>query len=337
MFAFFFGSFQCKKFLDLAPELEFKKKFMEQSTEKLLARFVMLNQKMALSQYYLLRMITHFTSFNLPSDHDHDAEEAKEKAGPHVHDSVDSKVRMASQKYMLSHLDEFFDVDQYYALMSLVLEFDPKNDFARFFGMGFSINPPMTRGMCAVLEKTFSQNPQWSVAFDCGWLYFYILREYDNARLWLKRAASFVDAPPLAQGIYDATFLLDKKYDIAIRNTIQQLQNTSNPELIPSLEKRLHWYEALSLLYHKAAEYHARFGRPVSDLSDLVKAGLLASIPEDHMGGGFYWDVKHQEPASRNTYDLHKTSFPWEAGELFPENGTEQDPEEEHAHAHSPG
>ncbi len=324
IFTFFYSSFQCKNFLDRAPELEFKKKFLEQSTEKWMAQLLTLNQKIALSQYYLLQMITYFSSFDLPSEHDHSA---VEETGAHLHDSVDIKIRLVLQKYMLSHIGEFFDLDQYYALMSLVLEFDPHNDFARFFGLGFSINPQMTRGMCTVLENSFLKNPQWITAFDCGWLYFYILREYDQARLWLNRAKSFAGAPPKVHGIYAATLLLEKKYDIAIQDLMQQIQNCNNPNLISALEKRLHWYEALSLLYHKTIEYSEQFGKSVLDLSDLVKAGLLPAIPEDHLGSGFYWDIKHQEPASRNTYDRYKTAFAWESKEVFSENHEEHDTE----------
>jgi hypothetical protein len=322
LLTFFYCNFQCKNFLDRAPELEFKKNFLEQSAGKRMAQLLTFNQKIALSQYYLLRMITHFSSFNLPPDHDHSEQDS---TGKHLHDSVDIRVRQVSQKYMLSHIEEFFDLDQYYAWMDLVFEFDPRNEFARFFGIGFSINTPLTRGMCKVLEKHFSKYPQWPIALDCGWLYFYILREYDAARLWLNRAKNFSEASPIVQGIYAATFLLEKKYDMAIQILTQQIQDPNNSKLISTLEKRLHWYETLSLLYHKSMEYSKHFGKPLSDLSDLVRTGLLPSIPEDHLGGGFYWDAKHQEPASRNSYDMRKTAFS-EALEEIEKNQTTQPP-----------
>ncbi|MBN2143726.1 MAG: hypothetical protein JW774_03785 [Candidatus Aureabacteria bacterium] len=329
-FLLFYGSFILKNDLDKSGDWEFKRCFFDPVMSKTMTRFLFLNQHIMISQYYLFRMITYAITLHFPCDHEHD----KSGACIHVDDPVNRKKFKVVSRYMLNHLPEFIDLDRLYKLFDLVLEFDPDNLFAKYFAMGFSINEEMISRLVKVLSASYTRNPDCEVAFDIGWLYFFHLRDNDIARLWLKRAMSFPNAPPKVEGIYTATFLSDRKYNLAADYVMSQIQSTTNPSLIPSLERRLQWYQAMDLLYMKTREYQRVYGKPVTQMTDLVEAGLIPSIPEDTMGNGFIWDVERQEPVSRGR-DFDENKLRSTQNQLDFSLEEDDDDEPDHVHLHN--
>ena len=121
----------------------------------------------------------------------------------------------------------------------------------------------------------------------------------------------FKNAANITYSVYQATYILDKKYDLAIASTKEKLQNTRSPGTREVLKKKLKWFEALSFLVKKCTEYKNKFGKPVNSLDDLIKSGLIDSIPYDTIGDGFYWDPEGQEPVSKNNpFELIKKRNP---------------------------
>ena len=293
---FSFGCFFCKTSLDQRPETEFKKNYFDTKVNKILTRLVLLNKKIAISQYYQFQMIAYFTRFNVPVGHHHHHE-----GEHHQEDCLTDQKNKIIKKYMLSHIDEFFDLNRYYRLMQLSLEFDPDNEMAKEFGIHLSYTSKMMRMCIDVLKNTYKVQPSWVTSFNIGWLYFYVFKENESARFWLKRAMSFKDAPKRIENCYAASFFLDKKYDEAILSTKEKLLATSNRQMKDMLTNKLKWFEAFSLLAKKSVEYISVYKKEISSLQDLIDKGLLDKIPEDMIGGGFYWDLETHEPESKKS------------------------------------
>ncbi len=309
-----YGSLVCKTYLDHSGEAGFKKQYFASFPSKVLICLALLNRNIAISQFYQFQMISHYIRFDLPEEYCEHCMGLHKPGSGHeasVKDYVAEKTRLIIKKYMLKNIDEFFDTDRFYKLMDLSLEFDPDNLFVREFGMHLSKNHEMMSKAVKVLEHIYEKSPRWDYAFDIGWLDFYCLRNYEGARVWFKKVQGFSNAPRSAFNMYQATFALEKKFDQAVFSTEEQLKQIKDPYLRKSLEEKKDWFKALSLLSKRAVMYKKKYGQDIQDLKDLVKSGLLAAVPEDPIGTGFYWNRELGEPASYdNPFDLVQTRNP---------------------------
>lgn len=309
-----YGSVVCKTYLDNSEEAGFKKQYFASLPSKVLIRLALLNRSIAISQFYQFQMISHYIGFELPEEYCEHCGGGHQPGSDHkafMKDTVSEKTRLIIKKYMLKNIDEFFDTERFYKLMELTLEFDPNNDFAREFGMHLSKNYDMMSKAVKVLERIYEKAPRWDYAFDIGWLDFYCLRNYEAAREWFKKVQEFPNAPRSAVNMYQATFILERKFDQAIYSVEEQLKQVKDPVLRENLEEKREWFKSLSLLSKGAVKYKKKFGQDITDLQDLVKSGLIAAVPQDVIGTGFYWNRERGEPASYdNPFDLVQTRNP---------------------------
>lgn len=321
---FFLGSYLCKSFLDASLEADFKKSYFASLPSKFLTRLLLLNKKIAISQFYQFQMISYNSGFVLPEEDDHHDEDEHEggyglfrKEPSHEGDPIRDKMMKVVKKYMLTHLNEFYDYSKFYELMRLALEFNPDNYFTRMFGTQLSKNSEMMQKAVLVLEDIYKIHPTWDLAFDIGWFNFYCLRKEEEARKWFKAVKNYPNAPRYAFNMYAASFILEKKYDQAVSSIENELKGVTDEKLKGELQKKLDWFLGLSLLSKKSVEYKSKYGKTPGSLEELVKTGLIPKVPEDPIGQGYYWDEKHQEPASRdNPFDLVQNRNPMNVGAI---------------------
>ena len=288
---FFWGSYQCKNFIDKSPYAECAHEHIAGDFDKHITQLILLNKSIAISQFFEFQMINYLGRVEVPS-----------LGGD---DLINLKMAKIKKKYMLMNIHEYFNVDKYYTLMRLSLEFDPDNFYTRQFGTYSALNRTMVIQAIDVLGTVYPKKPSWRYASNIGWLNFYWLRDYDKARQWFNKAIEFPDSPPLMVNIYNATFVQEKKYDMAITKTQLQLENTEDPQLRQTLENKLYWFAAMKFLINKSIEYEKKYRKPMSTLDDLIKADLIGSIPEDTLGEGFVWDCELREPMSKgNPFEL---------------------------------
>ncbi|MFC1478918.1 tol-pal system YbgF family protein [Candidatus Margulisiibacteriota bacterium] len=312
---FIIGSIGCKYFLDHADSAQQLGSPTVPPPNTALTRLAFLNKSIAASQYYQFRMMTYYTTLDLPHVHEHSDDHHEEHHNcKYAH--MDPHEALRLRHHIIEHIEEHFDIDHFYRLMELSLAHDPDNHFVRRLGTHLALNHHMMQKAADVLAATHEKHPRWRLAFETGWIYFYYLKDYDQARHWLQEAMRFEDAPDAPHNLYQATLILDRRYDMAILDTMQQLTNTHDHQMKTVLQERLHWFRTLAFLAKQASAYQRRFGKPVQELTDLVRAGLIRRIPHDPIGNGFYWNAHRQEPASRNnpfevlnqenTFDEHK-------------------------------
>ncbi|EKD25908.1 MAG: hypothetical protein ACD_79C01446G0005 [uncultured bacterium] len=279
--------------------MSFSREYYGTNQSKLITSLVMLNRNIAISQFYQFKMIAHYSGFEIPEEGC--AHCAQESGIEHTHDPIDDKKRLILKRYMLNNLEDFFDLDKYFKLMKLSLEFDPNNEFVSDFGMHLSLNNLMISKCINVFSEVYNIHPSWNFAFNNGWLYYYCLKDSINARLWLKRAMELNPSHFTIKNVYDATFSLDKKYDAAIEHVRQRLADNTNHEMISILEKKLKWFEGLSYLLKKSVEYKQIYNKDINSLEDLISSKLIETIPSDPIGSGFYWDSETQDIISKNS------------------------------------
>jgi hypothetical protein len=291
---------------------------------------VFLGHRIAASQYYQLMAMLYLTRLDYPhyhlldaageaghdeDDHEHEHEHelptcnaAGEKYVAFSHGPVgvvpltarDVQEADARAHYIDAHIDEFIDVTYFYNLLGLANALDPDNESALEFGRGWILNRQMAQCMVRELVDSYARRPGWRAMFNAGWIALYYLRDHEVARRYLQVAAREPGAPPLVAGIYASSFYADRKYAAAVDHLAREIEATADHNLRTRLEQRLAWYRNLLALNRAAQMYRERSGREIGQLDELVTAGLIAAIPADACGGGFVWDAKRHEAASRD-------------------------------------
>jgi len=157
-----------------------------------------------------------------------------------------------------------------------------------------------------LLEKGKENLPaSWEIAWLLGFVYYYFMGEYERSAQNLDLAAKLSGYAPYA--IFAARIRAEgSNPDLSI-SFLEEIINDpktkawrgSAEEMIKGLTQRKH----LDQLNKLIEEFKTRFGNYPSDLKELVKAGLLNSLPLDPMGGTYYLDPEtHQVKSSKEFY-----------------------------------
>ncbi|MBN1521990.1 MAG: hypothetical protein JW928_05600 [Candidatus Aureabacteria bacterium] len=324
-------SFQSKKYLS-SSEQSIVKEFINIPFAMRMSKLLFMDHTIAASQYYQFLAVIYSTKLNFPHYHmtgpGHEEHHHGEKHHHHEGTSPEGEKYVAyrhgpggrdipmtqkevdemaeREKYITAHVSEFIDIDYFYDLIDLSNALDESNDYILLFGRGWALNVDMARKMIEVLKNSYQRDPRWRTMFDAGWIALYNLRDYEEARKYLKAASNHRDAPEFVSVIYAYSFYVDKKYEAAIYQIARQMNETEDHNLKTRLEKNLEWYQSLLFLNRAAKAYRDHFGKDIESLNDLITSGLVKDIPQDRVGKGFIWDAENREVVSQNVYDLVK-------------------------------
>jgi hypothetical protein len=300
---------------------------------KSLANTAFLGRSVAASQYYQMLAVLYLTRLDYPhyhliSDHDEACDDpAHDHHHSHAHHHDPPQTNAAGERYVGythalggdlpltareiaemdararyidTHVEAFIDIDYFYDLIALANRLDPDNDNVLEFGRAWILNRRMAARMAAELSAAHARKPSWRSLFQAGWVTLYHLRDAETARRYLQQASHEPGAPPYVAAIYACSFYADRKYAVAMERLSAEILAASDHNLQTRLEQRLAWYGELLRLNRAAQAFRERRGAELERLEELVEAGLIASIPADNLGGGFYWDAVHREVVSRD-------------------------------------
>jgi hypothetical protein len=129
------------------------------------------------------------------------------------------------------------------------------------------------------------------------WLYFYLgfnnayfLKDYGNAAKYLKRAGELSPGNSLFTKLAARYFYESDQTDLGLAFLDSMIAQAKDKAVKRTYEVRRDALLAVSQLERAVAAFRAQTNRPVKDLDELVRAGLLERIPTDPYGGRFYLD-----------------------------------------------
>jgi len=196
---------------------------------------------------------------------------------------------------------------QLWRYADFITELDPKFLEAYYYPAVVMITDQITpEENVRLLEKGRKNLPDsWEPPYLLGFVYYYFMNEYEKAAENLDLAAKLGGYVPYA--IFAARIRAEGgNPDLSI-SFLEEIINdpkikawkSSAEEMVKGVTQRKH-LDQLNLLIE---EFKARFGSYPSDLEELVKAGLLNSLPLDPMGGIYYLDQKtHQAKSTKEYY-----------------------------------
>jgi tetratricopeptide (TPR) repeat protein len=143
----------------------------------------------------------------------------------------------------------------------------------------------------ALLRKGMKNNPQsWQIPFTAGFLDYIFIRNYDEAGRYFAQAATLPGAPPACDRFAGYVAQKMNQEDVAqslLEHVLGASHNRDEQDVLRYYIMKLQMKQL-----NKATKlYQDRTGKaPDRHLQELIRSGLLASIPEEPHGGLYYFN-----------------------------------------------
>ena len=158
-----------------------------------------------------------------------------------------------------------------------------------------------------ILDRGLEKNPnQWIFPLEAGHYAQMAKKDYKLAQKYYKKAMEIKGAPPITKRLYaNASFKLTD-YKTAFE-TWQEIYKTTEEERIKKIASN-HLFQVkaaidIKTIFEAIEKFREIYDRNPVDLSQLVKAGLLDSLPKDLDGQDYHYDSK--------TGEVKTQTIPW--------------------------
>ncbi len=142
-------------------------------------------------------------------------------------------------------------------------------------------------------EKASLQFPKdWRFIESIGFLYFNELQDPLTAAKYYEQASQIPERPPYVASLASRFYQKAGYYESAIRTLRDFALQTENEQVREILLSRARRLEILLTLQISLERFKRRFGRLPQELSELVQAQLLPSLPS--LPGGGHYRIDHE-------------------------------------------
>lgn len=144
-----------------------------------------------------------------------------------------------------------------------------------------------------ILKKGTENLPSdWRLPFYLGFNYFFYLNDYQNAALYISRAAMLPGHPAYLPGFAARLSIEANNPDFALEFLNRIYHDAKDENTRKELETRMREIvveKDVFSLNRSIAEYELKTQKKLTRLTELVDAGLLARIPDEPFGGTYYF------------------------------------------------
>jgi len=184
-------------------------------------------------------------------------------------------------------------------IFSIIAELDPRYADPYEIGALIAVNEARDLGLALkILDMGLAKNPdQWIFPFEAGH-HAQRAGDYETARKYYEKTMRIPGAPDIAKRLYAAagfrTMDLEESWKIWL-----EVYNTAQDERTKKIASK-HLYQVkstsdMNLLKGAVQQFRDRFQRLPSGLEDLVRVGILASLPRDLDGKDYVYNPKTGE------------------------------------------
>lgn len=161
-----------------------------------------------------------------------------------------------------------------------------------------------------ILDRGLDKNPdQWIFPYNAGHYVQMLKKDHILAQEYYKKMMEIEGAPAIARRLYADAAFKSMDYQTALENW-QEIYQTAKEEKDERIKKIAsnHIYQVkaaidIQMVKGAIAKFKERYGRNPIDLSRLVKAGFLDSLPKDLDGKEYLYDSK--------TGEVKAPTIPW--------------------------
>jgi len=137
----------------------------------------------------------------------------------------------------------------------------------------------------------------WHIPYWTGFN-FYELGMYTKAIEFFQKASKLPNAPQFLQSNQSLFFYKAAMARMGVAYFEDLLHKEKDPQKLVWISAKVKWLKTIVFLEDAAHEFKRRYGRFPAELSELVSVGMIADIPQDTFGKGFFWDNKEERVKS---------------------------------------
>jgi tetratricopeptide (TPR) repeat protein len=184
-------------------------------------------------------------------------------------------------------------------IFSIIAELDPRYTDPYEIGALIAVNEAKDLNLAfKILDMGLAKNPdQWIFPFEAGH-YAQRAKDYDTARRYYEKTMTIPGAPAIAKRLYAAAGfrVMDLKESW---ETWLEVYNTAQDKRAKRIAgKHLYQVKATSdtnFLKEAVRQFRERYERLPAGLEDLVRVGLVSSLPRDLDGKDYIYNPKTGE------------------------------------------
>ena len=184
------------------------------------------------------------------------------------------------------------DYDRLALMIQTVVQFDPKFKVPYLLG-GLILGDSRAHVQEALKILTLGRanHPgDWRFPFYTGYLHYFSLGDPVEGGKAIESAAKVDGSPPYLPLLAARMFSEGRKPETALRFLTEMMRQENDPARLEVLKRRIHEVVAerdMQLLESAVEAYHKKTGKLPRELSDLVREGMIARLPEEPHGGRY--------------------------------------------------
>jgi len=192
-----------------------------------------------------------------------------------------------------------------YHMLDLSTDLDPQ--YYDVYWYGSSILPSVDESI-RFLEKGRRNFPHdWKIPEMIGFYYHFYLKDYLSAAHYYEIASHLPGHPPYVPSLAGRFYTHAGDIESAIK-VLENFYNTCDKkDLKEDFAKRIQQLKDISMLEEKLDLFKKKHKREPHNLSELVEAGIISSLPKEPYGGCYLWDNSSKRIIS-STFPLYKNT-----------------------------
>lgn len=208
------------------------------------------------------------------------------------------------------------EYDWIYHALDVMTTLDPQYTYAYYVG-GIVLTDIGNRPELSnkILEKGHKENPTvWNIPFLLGYNYYFLLRDSRKGAEYISRAAQAPGSPAYLPGLATRMYAEAGNPDTALVFLEARLRETRDPamqEFYVNRMKQVMIERDIQLLEQKVEIYRSRYRMQPDTLGDLVRGGVLPSLPLEPFGGEYRLDVSTGQISSSTHPERLRTFDVW--------------------------
>lgn len=184
------------------------------------------------------------------------------------------------------------DYDRLALMIQTVIHFDPRFKVPYLLGgLMLGDSPPHVREALKILDQGRVNHPDdWRFPFYAGYLHYFSLGDPMEGATALESAAKIDNSPPYLALLAARMFSEGREPETALRFLGEMMSREDDPARQEVLRRRIRQVVAerdMQLLESAVEAYHGKTGELPRTLSDLVREGVIARVPEEPHGGSY--------------------------------------------------
>ncbi len=199
----------------------------------------------------------------------------------------------AIQYYSDYSIEDRFDYLDH--IFSIISELDPH--YLDPYEIGSLIAAHEARDVntaCKILDRGLEKNPkEWIFPFEAGHIAQMVKKDFALAQKYYKKTMEIEGAPALAKRLYANAAFKIMDYKTSLENWLEIYQTAEDERIKKIASNQIYQIKTtidIKTIKEAIEKFKERFGRNPMQLAQLVKDGLLDSLPKDLDGKEYIYD-----------------------------------------------